>query len=809
MRPHSTEQNVGFEEHERESVEVTRGMADPLATLPLAKDATLGEFLSRPVRIYETSWTPTTNVLATIYPWGLFFLNPRVENRINNFKLLRCNLCVKVVINGNSFYYGRLMVNYNPMGDRDTFLKLPDGNFENLIRLSQRQHLMCDPCTSTAGCLELPFLYDKEFFDVTQLDTDTQEIGSLSLSTPVGLRIASETLGTAPVTVSIFAWATNVVTGGLTHTNLNNLTPQASPVNDETGLKLSGIAHTVSTFASKFGSFPYIGSYAKATELAAAAVGNIALVFGFSRPALVEEPMRYEPRPVSSLATCIGQDNSVKLTTDPKQEVTIDPLVWSDPSEDQLSIVDVASTWSILDKFIWTAADHPGDMLFNTLVDPCIYHDPAGLNPQIYPTAVCAVTIPFKYWSGSIRIKLDIVASAYHRGRLAVVYDPHQTPDVFEANTNYMEIIDISDCRRTEFTISNTQPQSLRLHYKPKLSDGAFAGAAGGYSSTTRITENMIATAGDIGNGTLSIFVVNELTSPNATSPVIETIVSVCAADDFRVYDPNEELYNYSCFVPQSSLLEPVSVDIEEVSKFSFGVRGSNDSYPDVYIGERILSIRSLMKRYIAYMTLSQTGEHTNTNLVRFKHAMYPLMYLWGDDTVHQAGSGGINYVGHTYLSYFRTGFAVLRGGIRWKVTPLYAPLLTGMAQASVTRLHDVTFTEMADVVMLNGVNSLPRSGLIANRHTANGEAITVSDVNGTLEFEVPYHSNRKFVVGSSSEETKTAAVLSGFQVTGCDQSLGRYVQLYNAASEDTTLGHFIGFPALTYHAAIPAVPVV
>lgn len=270
MFPHSTEQNVGFDEHERESVEESRGKRDPLASLPLARDATLGEFLSRPVRIWESAWTPTANTNLTLYPWNLFFRNPRVENRICNFKLLRCNLCVKVVINGNSFYYGRLMINYNPMADRDRYMQNPNGDFQRLVRLSQRQHIMCDPCTSTAGCLGLPFVYDKEFFDVTELDTDTQEIGSLTISTPVGLRLATETLSTAPVSLTIFAWATDVVVGGLTNTNVSALTPQASKIPDETGMKLSSMAHTVSTVAGKFGNLPGIGLYARATEIAAA-----------------------------------------------------------------------------------------------------------------------------------------------------------------------------------------------------------------------------------------------------------------------------------------------------------------------------------------------------------------------------------------------------------------------------------------------------------------------------------------------------------------------------------------------------------
>lgn len=806
MRPQSTEENIGFDEPDHENVQVGNSTLDPMAQLPLANDAPLGDFLSRPVKIHSSSWSPSTDLNFTIYPWLLFFSNERVQNRLNNFKLLRCNLCVKVVINGNSFYYGRLLVNYNPMADRDDYLELPTGEFRQLIRLSQRQHIYCDPCTSTAGCLKLPFLFDTEFFDVPDILTDAKAIGSLSVSTPVGLRLVSDASSTASVNVSFFAWATDVTVGGLTNSNIDGLVPQASKIPDETGMKLSSLAKTVSTFAGRFGSFPTIGLYAKATEIAAAAVGDLAQMFGFSRPALVEEPMRYQPRPISSLSTCIGQDNSLKLTTDPKQEVSVDPTIWSGNSQDELAIADLASTWSLLDRFNWTGADPAGEMLFNALVDPGIYHRSPSATQDIYPTPMCALSLPFKYWSGSLEFKFDIVASAFHRGRLAIVYDPHDTPVSFETNTNYMEIIDISDNRRTEFSISNSQHTSLRKHFVPGVSDTPFAGVDSGYSSTNKITISMIYGAGDIGNGTISVFIVNELTSPSLTTPSITVLVSVRAGEDFRVYDPNDSMFHYSFMTPQSSKIEPIPLDIEETQRYSFGVRGNGDYYPNVYIGERILSIRSLLKRYVAYLTMkNDIIGHETTNLTRFRHAMYPLMHYYADDTVHTAvGPNGINFVGHTYLSYFRTAFAVLRGGVRWKVTPLIPPPTPGVAQMSVTRYENVTFSELYDVPIGNGLYVFPRSCVAVFDGSTCGEALTTTDVNGCLEFEVPYHSNRKFIVASSSEETEYTNELGGFQVTGSDHSFGEYVQIYCAAAEDATLGHFIGFPMMRYYQYVP-----
>jgi hypothetical protein len=77
-------------------------------------DVSLGNFLSRPLKIASYEWSPTTTFSQTFDPWTLFLTNPRVSNRISNYMLARMNLHLKFVINGNSFFYGRLMACYQP-----------------------------------------------------------------------------------------------------------------------------------------------------------------------------------------------------------------------------------------------------------------------------------------------------------------------------------------------------------------------------------------------------------------------------------------------------------------------------------------------------------------------------------------------------------------------------------------------------------------------------------------------------------------------------------------------------------------------
>jgi hypothetical protein len=77
----------------------------------------------------------------------------------------------------------------------------------------------------------------------------------------------------------------------------------------------------------------------------------------------------------------------------------------------------------------------------NMRVDPCCIQEHAT-DGSIRFAACGAAAMPFKYWSGSMKYRFQVVCSAFHRGRIAVVYDPQwidYNPGGVEANTNYMK----------------------------------------------------------------------------------------------------------------------------------------------------------------------------------------------------------------------------------------------------------------------------------------------------------------------------------------------------------------------------------
>ena len=90
---------------------------NPVALSDRTTDISLEKFLSRPIEIDQRSWT-TSDVIGpigtSISPWFLYLNNTAVKNKLANFPFLRAKLCLKTVVNGTPFHYGKLRLAYEP-----------------------------------------------------------------------------------------------------------------------------------------------------------------------------------------------------------------------------------------------------------------------------------------------------------------------------------------------------------------------------------------------------------------------------------------------------------------------------------------------------------------------------------------------------------------------------------------------------------------------------------------------------------------------------------------------------------------------
>jgi hypothetical protein len=537
------EQNVYFHKSSPGYMVPMNGVVDSLRDEPLLQDASLGEFFKRPIKIFTAQWNVESGIFQTFDPWSLFFENPRVINRLSNYKLMRSDLHLRFTINGNGFYYGRAIASYLPLHVDDKLTKYRAAMQQDVIGMSMRPHVFLNPTESEGGDMVLPFFYYNNLLDITK--DEWRQLGNITMRNVgyLGLRHANGS--TTPISVSVFAWAENIKFAIPTNFEPGSILPQAK---DEYTGPVSKIASAVAKYAGYLTKVPTIGPFAKATQLGADAVGAIAVLFGYSRPTDIESTM-IVPKTKGSLAVSNMRDDNFKLTVDSKQELSIDPRIAGLPPNDELNVRYIATRESYFTTFTWNMTgtySTPEELLWHCVVDPGLYQMEDGNIPFLHMTSCCYACIPFKYWRGTMKFRFQIIASNFHKGRLKIVYDPTGVPSTTsEYNTAYTQIVDISDTKDVVMECGWGQNTTYRKHIR--LVDYL------GETYSTLVPQ-------DFGNGTIAVYIVNSLTSASLATGPIMVNVYVSACDDFEVAEPDSydlDRIRYGDILPQSEEEKP------------------------------------------------------------------------------------------------------------------------------------------------------------------------------------------------------------------------------------------------------------
>lgn len=809
-------QNVDFGDQKDPYIYAVDNAVDPTRTLMDTDDARLDNFLSRPLKIDEFEWGTGTTFFEQIDPWSLYLQNARVINRITNYNLLRAKLNLKIVINGNGFLYGRGIASYLPFASSDSLSENRALIPQDIVQASQQPHVFLDPTLSMGGNMKLPFYHYKNYLSIP--DSEWGELGQLTLRSINELKHANG--ATDQVTVSVFAWIEDASMAVLSSVEPATLVPQSGKEVDEANMNgfISGPATAVQKAATVLSQVPMIAPFATATATGAGVVANVAKALGYCRPPTTHDPISYKPIPVSSMALTTVPDGTAKMTVDDKQELSIDPRIAGLGAADPLNIKEIAKRESYLTTFNWTIGTTPETMLWNSRISPVLWAED-GLSPKGYHfPAMAMAALPFRYWTGSMRFRFQIVASAFHKGRIKIVYDPNYLASN-EYNTNYLEVVDIADKNDFTIEIGNGQPTTLLDHADP------------GVDSVTTLygTSTFASTAP--GNGVIGVYVVNELTTPNSTvNNDIAINVYVSMGDDFEVFVPDNKFQNFvfkaqSGFEVQSGVEEsPEAQNTSEPSapqqaeSSEVGPGYTNHALINkVYTGEAISSFRALLKRYNLHSNLIWYDSFT-AGILYGRRPAFP--YLRGNVTGAVNTTAAVapyNYCNTVLLHWVTYAFSGWRGSIRWKLTyrgfinngrPIASHLerapLGGNAYRSGFLAQPAYANEneaAASVVTAAGafpVTSAPLSGV-------RGKLFRISTTNANVEFEVPYYSLYRFSPGKAEDLTTSLTYNEGFDYSiyggfGNDSAYDAHC----AAGEDFQVYFFTGLPPMYYEGTAP-----
>lgn len=767
-------------------------------------DASLSNFFSRPIKIASINWTVGATFGTTINPWQLYFENLRVINRITNYNVLRSKLCVRIMINGNGFHYGRALASYRPLHNQDEMVAWRYGLVpQDTIAASQRMHVWLDPTKSQGGTLCLPYVFWKNGMNIPE--QDWREMGELDIASVTTLEHANG--GTDSVTISVFAWAEDVSLSIPTVSEPGALAPQAGEYEEAVSGPISSAANTVASVASKLSAVPQIRPMALATEMAASAVGGIAKLFGMSRPVDAGPISSYKPTYCGNIANANVLDTSTKLTFDVKQELTIDPVATGLGPSDEMAFSSVAGRESYLTQFDWSTASVPETLLWNCHVTPALLDTaaPSGFT-EYHMTPVAWVAQPFENWRGSLNFRFQIVASAFHKGRLKIVYDPYYNSSS-EYNVQYTHVIDLA--KERDFTVTVDWGQELSfLDHDDNLNVPFSTALLGGAQH-------------EVSNGILAVYVVNDLTTPSATLGSVSVLVSVSAGDDFEVVNPNgSNISRLEFFQPQfgewefqagelssadEDLTTQESKPIDTPVEHSFGVSDQIVDAYRIYFGDPVSSIRQVVKRYTftkafaPFFNSSTTSQYFVVQVSNFPQ------YIGYDPNGNDNAATPIDPTPYEFgnltpLGWFTPLFLCRRGGLRVKYVyesdemPNGTMLVKRETENGASKVNPSARATYSSTSRSTAIASALQSG----GGDFSGAHLTQLSQNPVLEVELPFASRYRFAPARKknlrevgSEFTQQHTVQAPLSAT----TARARVHHYCAAGEDFSLSFFQACP--------------
>jgi hypothetical protein len=833
------QQNITFDDAVAGHGDSRGNHIDPIRDHIMAQDVGLGDFFSRPLKVHTAQWTPGNSLDFTINPWTLFWENPRVINRVVNYRLLRCTMKIKVVINGNPFYYGRAICSYVPLPGVDDLTTLRGGVRADLVGASQKPHIYLDPTCSQGGELELPFFTPSNVLDITT--SEWQTMGYLQFASLNDLKHANGS--TDPITLAVFAWAENVSMAIPTQTEPTTLVAQSffSKMNtsDERVGIISKPMSTVAKAAGLVKKLPPLAPFATATEIGAGAIATLASLFGFSKPSMdVNDGVI--PVSKTSLAACDGPEVITKLTVDSKQEVSIDPRIGGIDVPDELPILHYATRETYLETFDWAmpgGASGPEDLLWNCVVDPGLHriYNNGSVN-ELHMTAAHFACLPFEFWKGTIRFRFQVVASQYHKGRIKIVYDPVMTPasGASEYNTAYTTIIDISEEKDFVVDCGWGQNTPWRRHFRATEAEAnMFATTPLTYDSRTD-TE---------GNGTIAVYIVNDLTSPDSVvDNDIQINVFVSALDDFEVAAPTAiDLRYLRVFHPEADDQDLDPQSTFESAPYGAQIKGdmgeespTDGTLNKIYFGEVICSFRQLLKRYNLHEILIPISDFDTFDRLNFQTFQRTAMPF---DTGYSPNSPFVDFGRPTaftedwvngftpLISYIKWAHAGWRGGVRYHLDSsnfIHADTNYGTdainvnsneASWSLGRLSNEVNQAIVNAVDAGDYNTSTAGDshldlmerVLSWHEDATGHAGVTrwnTRVNPQHSYEIPFYSDKRFLPGR--QRTKWFSIRDPMFVLdlvrpSSFRNDSSHFFHYVSAAEDWTPLFFLGAPPLYF----------
>jgi len=374
---------------------------------------------------------------------------------------------------------------------------------------------------------------------------------------------------------------------------------------------------------------------------------------------------------VSSYALTDAGVVSASAAYTSKRALTKDPRHLGFGGEDDMALSRILGHRSLLTIVAWPTSAARETVLVSIPVDPLVVTVNTGPPFRAFATSLAYGSLPFKFWRGSIKFTIRVVCSNFHTGILRAVYDPGLARGGSLDTTWPVGMSE--NCIITATPGGSTTIQVCYTSQSRWLPVGADFNALGAATYPNSI-------------GRLALTVENALQAPLAGSGAT-ILVYVEAGPDFQVFGCKESIPRYSIKATSTggnfpSIADGGGVGVEAAPQSALvgndhtggvcvfgGAPSPAVDISEAIMGERISSLRAILKRFIPVGYLQASADANSTVLTTkgcgFTSTLVPPLL----STTPGPGVT-MTYLDHNTLwRYFRLGFVGHRGGVRYRLS--------------------------------------------------------------------------------------------------------------------------------------------
>lgn len=717
---------------------------------PQEHEDTLIDFLAKPIILNSGSFS-SSDTFSFFNSYSMPYAALQSTNgivwrqKLAGYFGMRMNMRVRLVVNANKFQQGRYIMGWTPVGgSTKTTSNLKNVSFvqmhnATLIQRTTVHHVEIDLASDTTAELVIPFVSAYKFYPLNTIlaSDDYSSLGYLNiypyspLAAVTGNTACGYTIYVSFEEVSLYG-AASAQGGGKRqprHVNEEVANKQNGPV--------SGISSAISRGFKEFKNIPMLGEFATGVSWIADRVTNVASVFGFSKPTAGDSmgKMIVLNNPVHS--TVDGDSDARALSYMSKPGVVpIDGLSGTALDEMDFSFIKTKYAWITSDD--WTVGQIAGVTVRDYLISPVVGEQVIGGARHFIP--VSFLSKHFYLWRGSMKIRLKLVKTEYHSGRLQVAFYPRDEYSYTgqQAYVNRM-IVDIREHNEIEIVV----PYISRSPWTP-------------YADHI---------------GTLRITVVDPLVAPSSVTQSVNIICELAGGDDYEVSGLAQVPLTPTVIVPQGGGDDTSNMKIVSTTIGNTEVRGNPLLMSSLCIGDKVSSVRALLKRYCKFKKM---GVNTNSTLNLMGVRIVPDMV----NATQSTTSVPVDYFAADFISIWASCYLFMSGGIRIKDIIDYGIVGEGTDFNYINRTP-VTAVLASDLVPAEAtvIQDVGHTVLSANYH----RVIQDTTINNTISLEVPQYT-RSF--------TRTLPDILCFQDTTMANN-----NTYTASSTATTTRLYIFFP--------------